>query len=74
MNWLGKIGFAFLLLGFLCYISLFVGAITSFQEYVYDLFKAGVLIGVFIGFILLFISVLYDRYKQLETEEVRPRV
>lgn len=74
MNWLGKIGVTLFLLGWLCFFGLFIGALLLSPEYVYQILLVGFFIGCITGFILMVISVLYDRYKQLETEEVRPKV
>lgn len=74
MNWLGKIGVTLFLLGWVCFFSLFVAAFIGGSEYVFQVLLVASFIGAPSGFILMLISVLYDRYRQLGTEEIRPKV
>ncbi|MGC1120491.1 MAG: hypothetical protein WBA22_05300 [Candidatus Methanofastidiosia archaeon] len=74
MNWLGKIGVTLFLLGWVCFFSLFIAAFVGGPEYLFQVLFIGFFIGALSGFILMLISVLYDRYKQLETEEIHPKV
>ena len=74
MNWLGKIGMALFLLGALCFAGLFICAFLFGPKYMFDILSTCLFFLIPAGFILMFISVLYDRYKQLETEEIHPKV
>jgi hypothetical protein len=74
MNWLGKIGMTLFFLGASCFVGLFICAFLSCPEYVFDILTACLFTAIPVGFILMFISVLYDRYKQLETEDIHPKV
>jgi preprotein translocase subunit SecY len=74
MNVLGKVGLALFLLGWVCFFGMFVAAFIVGSEYVFQVLLAAFFLGALSGFILMLISVLYDRYKQLRTEEIRPKV
>jgi preprotein translocase subunit SecY len=73
MNVLGKIGLALFLSGWVCFFGMFVAAFLVASEYMFQMLLVAFFLGAS-GFILMFISVLYDRYNQLRTEEIRPRV
>lgn len=68
MNLLGKIGVTLFLLGWVCFFGIFVAAFIGGPEYVFQVLLVAFFMGALSGFILMLISVLYDRYKQLGTE------
>ena len=69
MNWLGRIGVTMFLLGWLCLSGLSIAS-----DSVFKILLVGFFIGVPVGFVLMLISALYDRYKQLKTEQIHPKV
>lgn len=74
MNLLGKIGVALFLSGWVCFFGLFVAGVLEGPDFILQVLLVPSFFVAPLGFILMFISVLYDRYKQLETEQIRPKV
>ncbi|MBU7014242.1 MAG: hypothetical protein HXS52_09905 [Theionarchaea archaeon] len=74
MNWLGKIGVTLFLAGWTCFFSMFVAAFLGGPKFLFQILLMGFSLDAFLGFVLMFISVLYDRYRQLKTEEIHPRI
>ncbi|MBU7032766.1 MAG: hypothetical protein HXS53_09565 [Theionarchaea archaeon] len=71
---LAKIGLIILFLGILCYIVLFISLFIAEPGYKFEFLVLGFFGGVVLGIALMFISALYDRYKQLKTEQIHPKV
>lgn len=74
MNWLGRIGLIVWSISVVCYSVLFILDISARTEPAMRALWIGSITGTIGGFLLTFISVVYDRYKQLETEQIHPKV
>jgi uncharacterized membrane protein len=74
LNLLGKIGVTIFFLGIGCYVVLFVSTFFTEPGFKFEILVGGFFIGVILGIVLMFISALYDRYKQLKTEQIHPKV
>jgi preprotein translocase subunit SecY len=74
MNWLGRIGLVVWCISGASYAVLFIlGIYTRTEPAIRALWIGSITLTVG-GFLLMFISVVYDRYKQLETEQIHPKV
>jgi hypothetical protein len=74
VNLLAKIGLIILFLGLTSYIVLFISLFIAEPGYKFEILVGGFFGGVILGIALMFISALYDRYKQLKTEQIHPKV
>lgn len=75
MNVLGKIGFALVILGGLVFAGIIIwGFIQLVIEVPLPWFIQLAVTFIILGFIIMFVSALYDRYKSVKTEEVHEKV
>jgi hypothetical protein len=75
MNVLSKVGFALVAFGGLIFAGVVIwGFIQLFIHVSIPWYIQVAVTAIILGFILMFLSALYDRYKTVKTEEVHEKI
>ena len=75
MNWLSKIGFALIVLGGLIFAGMVIWTLIQlFVQAPIPWYIQLAVTALILGFILMLLSALYDRYRSVKTEEVHEKV
>jgi hypothetical protein len=74
MNWLSKTGFALLALGALIFAGYTIRELLKVLFVIHVWYIEIAIVAIILGFILMLLAAVYDRYKLSKTEEVHKKV